>query len=211
MNFLASPPLVVAYAIAGTVDIDLTRDPIGHDPAGDAVYLRDIWPTALEIQQFIGRSVSAEMFSKSYANVFQGDERWRGIAVPESETYAWDGRQHLHPEPALLRRHGTQAAGPADRARRALPRAVRRLDHDRSHLAGGRHREGRARGPVPAGAGRRACRLQQLRLAPRQPRDHDARHLRQHAHQEPDGPRRRGRRDRATSRAASRCRSTTPP
>jgi aconitate hydratase len=91
MNFLASPPLVVAYAIAGTVDIDLTRDPIGRDASGHAVYLRDIWPTALEIQQVIGRSVSADMFSKSYANVFQGDERWRGIAVPESETYAWDG------------------------------------------------------------------------------------------------------------------------
>jgi aconitate hydratase len=91
MNFLASPPLVVAYAIAGTVDIDLTRAPIGRDKAGNDVYLRDIWPTAREIQEFIGRSVSAEMFSRTYADVFQGDERWRGIAVPESETYGWDG------------------------------------------------------------------------------------------------------------------------
>jgi aconitate hydratase len=92
MNFLASPPLVVAYAIAGTVDIDLTRDPIGRDPAGKAVYLRDLWPTAHEIQQLIARAVSAEMFSKTYADVFQGDERWRGIAVPQSKTYAWDAR-----------------------------------------------------------------------------------------------------------------------
>jgi len=92
MNFLASPPLVVAYAIAGTVDIDLTRDPVGRDPAGKPVYLRDIWPTANEIQQLIARAVTAEMFSKTYADVFHGDERWRGIAVPDSKTYAWDAR-----------------------------------------------------------------------------------------------------------------------
>ena len=91
MNFLASPPLVVAYAIAGTVDLDLTRDPIGRDGAGKDVYLRDIWPASREIQQIVGRSVSTDMFSKTYADVFHGDERWRGIAVPDSETYAWDG------------------------------------------------------------------------------------------------------------------------
>jgi aconitate hydratase len=90
MNFLASPPLVVAYALAGTVDLDLTKDPIGRDGAGKDVYLRDIWPASKEIQQFVGRSVSTEMFSKTYADVFHGDERWRGIAVPDSETYAWD-------------------------------------------------------------------------------------------------------------------------
>jgi len=92
MNFLASPPLVVAYAIAGTVDIDLTRDPLGRDPSGKPVYLRDLWPTAHEIQQLIARAVTAEMFTKTYADVFRGDERWRGIAVPESKTYAWDAR-----------------------------------------------------------------------------------------------------------------------
>ncbi|MGE0032022.1 MAG: aconitate hydratase AcnA [Steroidobacteraceae bacterium] len=90
MNFLASPPLVVAYALAGTVDLDLTKDPIGKDGAGKDVYLRDIWPSSKEIQQFVGRSVSSDMFSKTYADVFHGDERWRGIAVPDSETYAWD-------------------------------------------------------------------------------------------------------------------------
>jgi aconitate hydratase len=91
MNFLASPPLVVAYAIAGTVDIDLTRDPVGRDAAGHPVHLRDIWPTAHDVQQLIRTSVNAEMFSKTYADVFHGDERWRGIEVPASETYAWDG------------------------------------------------------------------------------------------------------------------------
>jgi aconitate hydratase len=91
MNFLASPPLVVAYAIAGTVDLDLTRDPIGRDAAGKAVHLRDVWPGAQEIQQFIARTVDAEMFSRTYADVFHGDERWRGIHVPDSKTYAWEG------------------------------------------------------------------------------------------------------------------------
>jgi aconitate hydratase len=92
MNFLASPPLVVAYAIAGTVDLDLTKDPIGSDGAGNDVYLRDIWPSSKEIQQFVGRSVSTEMFSKTYADVFHGDERWRGISIPDSKTYQWDTR-----------------------------------------------------------------------------------------------------------------------
>jgi aconitate hydratase len=90
MNFLASPPLVVAYAIAGTVDLDLTKDPIAQDSAGGNVYLRDIWPSSKEIQQFVASSVSADMFSKTYADVFHGDERWRGITVPDSETYVWD-------------------------------------------------------------------------------------------------------------------------
>jgi aconitate hydratase len=90
MNFLASPPLVVAYALAGTVDLDLTRDPIGHDASGKSIYLRDLWPTAHEVQQFIAKSVNAEMFSKTYADVFHGDERWRGIDVSASKTYRWD-------------------------------------------------------------------------------------------------------------------------
>ena len=91
MNFLASPPLVVAYALTGTVDRDLTREPVGIGHDGKPVYLRDIWPSAREIQQAIGRSVSADMFVKTYGDVFKGDERWRGIQVPESQTYRWEG------------------------------------------------------------------------------------------------------------------------
>ncbi len=90
MNFLASPPLVVAYAIAGTVDLDLTQDPIGNGSDGKPVYLRDIWPSSREIHEFVGRSVSVEMFARTYADVFHGDERWRGISVPSTKTYAWD-------------------------------------------------------------------------------------------------------------------------
>ncbi|WP_313919741.1 aconitate hydratase AcnA [Tahibacter sp.] len=90
MNYLASPPLVVAYAIAGTVDTDLSKDPIGHDEAGKAVFLRDIWPTNKEIGDVIAETVGPEMFKKNYADVFKGDSRWNQIASAEGEIYAWD-------------------------------------------------------------------------------------------------------------------------
>ncbi len=90
MNYLASPPLVVAYAIAGTVDIDLTNDPLGKDQDGNPVYLRDIWPTNQEIGDFIARTIGPEMFAKNYADVFKGDTRWNTIESPDGELYAWD-------------------------------------------------------------------------------------------------------------------------
>ena len=121
MNFLASPPLVVAYALAGTVDIDLTRDPVGRDAAGKAVYLRDVWPGAHEVQQFIAKSVNAEMFSRTYADVFHGDERWRGIAVPASKTYAWEGDSTYIQNPPYFDGMGRKPPGlPAVRGARCL-------------------------------------------------------------------------------------------
>ena len=89
-NYLASPPLVVAYAIAGTVDIDLTRDPLGHDGNGDPVYLRDIWPSNKEIGDTIAATVGPELFAQNYADVFKGDARWNAIASPAGESFAWD-------------------------------------------------------------------------------------------------------------------------
>ena len=90
MNFLASPPLVVAYALAGTMDLDLTREPLGTGSDGKPVYLKDIWPSAKDVADTIGRSVHSAMFTKSYASVFQGDEHWNAIKVPAGEVYAWD-------------------------------------------------------------------------------------------------------------------------
>jgi aconitate hydratase len=90
MNYLASPPLVVAYALAGTLDIELDKDPIGQDQDGNDVFLKDIWPTNKEISDLIASSVTADMFSKSYADVFKGDERWNAIASPDGKQYAWD-------------------------------------------------------------------------------------------------------------------------
>jgi len=90
MNYLASPPLVVAYAIAGTTDIDLSRDPLGTGSDGQPVYLRDIWPSNKEIGDTIAATVGPEMFKQNYADVFKGDSRWAAIASPDGELYAWD-------------------------------------------------------------------------------------------------------------------------
>jgi aconitate hydratase len=89
-NYLASPPLVVAYAIAGRMTMDLTSEPLGTDPAGKPVYLRELWPTGAEIQQAMLAAVKPEMFTRQYANVFEGDERWRGLHVPTGERFEWD-------------------------------------------------------------------------------------------------------------------------
>jgi aconitate hydratase len=90
MNYLASPPLVVAYALAGTMDIDLTTEPIGTGSAGQAVYLRDLWPSPAEIESIVETAVAAEMFTRDYADVFAGDERWQELDVPPGDTFAWD-------------------------------------------------------------------------------------------------------------------------
>jgi aconitate hydratase A / 2-methylisocitrate dehydratase len=90
MNYLASPPLCVAYALAGTMDVDIVRDPLGQDEQGNDVYLRDIWPSEQEVAQTIAQAVRADMFRKSYGEVFAGDERWNGLEVPSGERFAWD-------------------------------------------------------------------------------------------------------------------------
>jgi aconitate hydratase len=89
-NYLMSPPLVVAFALAGRIDIDLRKDAIGKGRDGQPVYMADIWPSQREIEETMAQSITSEMFSKSYAEVFQGDERWRGLAVPKGQTYAWE-------------------------------------------------------------------------------------------------------------------------
>ncbi len=90
MNYLASPPLVVAYALAGTMDIDLTSEPLGTGKSGKPVYLSDLWPSAKEIAEIVHSAVAAEMFTRDYADVFAGDDRWRELDVPPGDTFAWD-------------------------------------------------------------------------------------------------------------------------
>ncbi len=89
-NYLASPPLVVAYALAGTMTIDLTTEPLGKGKNGKPVYLRDIWPTGKEIQETMVKAVTAEMFREQYADVFSGDTRWQTLAVPTGDRFAWE-------------------------------------------------------------------------------------------------------------------------
>jgi aconitate hydratase len=98
MNYLASPPLCVAYALAGTMDIDLYDQPLGEDEHGQPVYLKDIWPTAAEVAQTVQEAVQSDMFRKSYGEVFDGDERWNSLQVPTGERFAWD------PESTYVRR-----------------------------------------------------------------------------------------------------------
>ncbi len=109
-NYLASPPLVVAYALAGTVDIDLNTDPIGHDPNGSPVYLRDIWPSQEEVAETLAASVKSTQYQHEYGHVFDGDERWRNLPVPPGALFAWDDNStyvrnppffdHIAPQPA---------------------------------------------------------------------------------------------------------------
>ena len=89
MNFLASPPLVVAYALAGSMNYDLVGEPLGEDKDGNAVYLKDLWPAPKEIHDFIAKNIDSAMFKKSYGEVFKGDENWNGIKIPEGKNYAW--------------------------------------------------------------------------------------------------------------------------
>jgi aconitate hydratase len=91
-NYLASPPLVVAYALAGRMDIDIINEPLGKDKSGKPVFLREIWPSPQEVESTVRSSVSREMFSKEYADVFAGDEHWRALPVPEGDLYAWDAK-----------------------------------------------------------------------------------------------------------------------
>jgi aconitate hydratase len=90
MNYLASPPLVVAYALAGTMDIDLLNEPLGTDEQGTEVYLKDVWPTEAEIDEIVASAIGAEMFTDSYADVFAGDEQWQSLPTPEGEIFEWD-------------------------------------------------------------------------------------------------------------------------
>jgi len=117
-SFLASPPLVVAYALAGTVDKDLTTEPLGEDANGEPVYLRDVWPTEREIQEAIAGSVTPELFRRTYEVVFAGDDQWRSMPVPEGALYDWDADSTYIQEPPFFRGLGMEPA-PVDDVRNA--------------------------------------------------------------------------------------------
>jgi aconitate hydratase len=102
MNYLASPPLVVAYALAGSMDVDLLTEPLGTGHDGEEVFLRDIWPTSAEVAELVGSAVRPEQFRQSYASVFEGDERWNSLEVPEGELFDWDERSTYVREPPFF-------------------------------------------------------------------------------------------------------------
>jgi len=106
-NYLASPPLVVAYALAGRMDIDIQNEPLGEDPDGNPVYLRDVWPDSEEVATVVGNSIRSEMFEKNYGEVYSGDQNWRDVSVPEGDRYTW-------PDSTYVRRPSFFENMPAD-------------------------------------------------------------------------------------------------
>jgi aconitate hydratase len=121
MNFLASPPLVVAYALAGSMTIDLTTEPLATGSDGKPVYLKDIWPTPAEVHEFIAKSVDAAMFKKGYSSVFAGDENWNAIRLPSGKIYAWDEKSTYVKNPPYFVGMTMKPGAVADvRAARAL-------------------------------------------------------------------------------------------
>jgi aconitate hydratase len=114
MNYLASPPLVVAYALAGSMDIDLDHDPLGHDASGAPVYLRDLWPAEAEVSQVVGSVLDRAMFEESYATILDGDENWRALAAPSGDRYEWDPASTYIRRPTFLEGITPAAAGQHD-------------------------------------------------------------------------------------------------
>ena len=180
-NYLASPPLVVAYALAGTMDIDLTTEPLGTGKDGKPVFLKDIWPTREEVEAVVEKShQAATMFRRVYADVFKGDEQWAKLAGARRGSLRLGREVHLREAPAVLRGHDRGAgAGPADiNGARVLALLGDSITTDHISPAGSIKKDGPA-GKYLVGARRRAEGLQLVRRAPRQPRGDGARHVRQ--------------------------------
>ena len=108
MNYLASPPLVIAYALAGTMDFDFESEALGNDSDGNEIFLRDIWPTPDEVQQTIDSSISSEMFTHEYASVFDGDDRWKSLPTPKGDTFTWDDKSTYVKKPPYFEGMGMQ-------------------------------------------------------------------------------------------------------
>ena len=159
-NYLASPPLVVAYAFAGTLTKDLTTEALGEGSDGQPVYLKDIWPTPQEVDATVRSAVTSEMFKSSYADVFAGDERWAGIRIDASSmTYNWDHASTYVQLPPYFAGMPHEPVGERGR-RQGCPRAgaARRQHHHRPHLARRQHRQDQPGRQVPQRAGGRASR-----------------------------------------------------
>jgi aconitate hydratase len=114
MNYLASPPLCIAYALAGTMDFDFDTDPLGQDESGADVFLADIWPAPQEVESVIASSITRDLFTKDYADVFAGDERWQSLPTPEGDTFAWDPESTYVRKPTYFDGMGMEPAPVTD-------------------------------------------------------------------------------------------------
>ena len=192
-NYLASPPLVVAFALKGTVRSDMINDPIGTASNGEPVFLKDIWPSNDEIRRLVDAHVHSAMFRKRYADVYHGDERWRAIEVTGGATYVWPPESTYIQNPPYFTGMTMTPAPPGD-IENARVLAVFGDSITTDHISpAGRDQARQPRGPLPARAWGQPRRVQQLRRPARQPRSDDARHLRQHPHPQPHARQCRGR------------------
>ena len=196
-SYLASPPLVVAFALAGRIDIDLTTEPIGTDRDGKPVMLDEIWPPADEIASVVLKSVSGEVFSRNYASVFDGDDRWRDLPVPAGDRYAWDPSSTYVARPPFFDGLGDEPSDPDDIVgARALAVLGDSVTTDHISPAGSIARTSPA-GEWLVDHGVEPRDFNSYGAAPRPPRGDDARHLREHPAAQPAHPGRGGQRDRA--------------
>ena len=194
MNYLASPPLVVAYALAGSMDVDLFNDPLGQDTDGNDVFMKDIWPSPAEVEEVDRRARSPPRCSRRTTPTSSpATSTWQSLPTPEGKTFAWDADSTYVRKPPYFDGMPDEPEPVTDiEGARVLLKLGDSVTTD--HISPGRcDQEGLARGQVPRRARRRAARLQLLRLAPRQPRGDDPRHLRQHPAAQPAGAGHRGR------------------
>ena len=190
-NYLASPPLCVAYALSGRMDIDILTEPLGEGSDGEPVYLRDLWPGSEEIKRTVESAIRSDMFTKSYADVFSGDDRWSSLEIPAGDRFKWTDSTYVRKPPFFEGIDARAGAPRADPGHAGARGAGGQRDH-RPHLSRGRDQAGQPGRQVADRPGHGGPRLQLLRLASRQPRGDDPGHLRQRAAAEPAG-RARGR------------------
>ncbi len=166
-NYLASPPLVVAYAIAGRVDIDITKEPLGKDAKGKKVYLKDIWPSPEEVEAVVKHSARTEFFQKEYAEVFAGDASWNSLKVPTGSIYEWTDDSTYIKQPPYFDHLVDPLTFVRDLAGLRALAVLRRFGHHRPYLSGGLHSSRQSGRAISHGPRREAGRFQQLRRAPR--------------------------------------------
>ena len=191
-SYLASPPLVVAFAIAGRVDIDLTTEPLGRDRDGRPVMLAELWPGLDEIRAVIHDSIDPELFRRTYATVFEGDDRWRALPTPAGNRYSLGCRLDVYRQAAVLRWRHPRARACRRHRRGTGPRRSRRFGDDRPHLASWFDRSVVTRRSVARGTRRAAPGFQLVRRPAWSSRGDASGHLRQHPPPQPTRRRPRG-------------------
>ena len=211
MNYLASPPLVVAYALAGTMDIDLYNEPLGQDPSGAPVYLRDIWPSTEEVAEVVAAALASDMFRKSYDDVFKGDDNWNGLEIPTGDRFTWNDDSTYVRKPPYFDDLPERPSPLVDiTGARVLAVLGDSVTTDHISPAGTIRKDG------PAGRW-----LSEHGVAPGDFNSYGSRrgnhevmirgHLRQHPAPQPAGARHRGRRHPTPAGRRRRCRSTRRP